>query len=229
VSFEIARFGPENFTVEEVFVAFDKEQLNSAEKQFILNLRPALNRTSGGAGTPRTLSPEECKKRSDDAKARWANPEWRQKTITSIREAAQTDAFKERAKTLNADKRGSSARWGGHVKKIKTPVDRSELARMQWQDAEIRQARVEGLKRALAKPEVRERLSKAATGRAQSKSAIQKIAQSKWKPIYCKELEVTFLCQKYAAEYLGVLKTSVANAVKSKGRVRNTYTLARVA
>lgn len=229
ISFEIANFGPESFLVEEVFVAFDKEQLNSAEKQFILDIKPSLNRTSGGAGSSRSLSPEECKKRSDAAKARWANPEWRQKTVESIKAAAQTDAFRERGRSLNADKKGSIARWGNHVKKVRTPVDKSELTRLQWKDEKIRQARIEGLKRALANPEAKERHRRASTGRKQSSSVIEKIARAKWKPIYCKELEVTFLCQKYAAEFLGVLGTSVSNAVKSKGKVRNTYTLARVA
>lgn len=229
ISLEIAKFGSNSFTVEEVFVAFDKEQLNAAEKQFILDIKPALNRTSGGAGTSRSLSQGECKKRSDAAKARWSNPEWRQKTVESIKVAAQTDAFRERGKTLNADKKGSIARWGNHVKKVKVPVNKSDLTRQQWQDPRIRQARIDGLKRVLAKQEVRERISKASTGRKQTRSVVEKIARAKWKPIYCKELEVTFLCQKYAAEFLGVLGTSVSNAVKSKGKVRNTYTLARVA
>jgi ribosomal protein L22 len=35
--------------------------------------------------------------------------------------------------------------------------------------------------------------------------------------------------QKAAAEFLGVLKTSVANAIKQKGRVAGKYTLEKVA
>lgn len=54
-------------------------------------------------------------------------------------------------------------------------------------------------------------------------------AQAKWKPVYCPELQCSFLSQKAAAEFLGVLKTSVANAIKQKGRVAGKYTLEKVA
>ena len=43
------------------------------------------------------------------------------------------------------------------------------------------------------------------------------------------ELGISFLSGKHAAKYLGVLKTSVANAVKSKGKVLRKYTLVMVA
>lgn len=54
-------------------------------------------------------------------------------------------------------------------------------------------------------------------------------AQAKWKPVYCPELQCSFPSQKAAAEFLGVLKTSVANAIKQKGRVAGKYTLEKVA
>jgi hypothetical protein len=55
-----------------------------------------------------------------------------------------------------------------------------------------------------------------------------KIALAKRKPVYCPELQCSFLSQNAAAEYLGVLKTSVSNAVKQKGKVGHRYTLERV-
>jgi len=61
-----------------------------------------------------------------------------------------------------------------------------------------------------------------------SSSAIYKSAKTKWKPIFCKELNITFLSQKAAAEYIGSLVTSVANAIKNEGKVQNKYTLVRV-
>jgi ribosomal protein L22 len=56
---------------------------------------------------------------------------------------------------------------------------------------------------------------------------------NRYGPIYivtntAHQLQCSFLSQKAAAEFLGVLTTSVANAVKQKGRVRNMYTLEKV-
>jgi group I intron endonuclease len=76
-------------------------------------------------------------------------------------------------------------------------------------------------------PAFRAKLSAAHLGRKWPRSAVDKTARSKWKPVYCKELEVSFLSQKYAAEHLNVLTTSVSNAIKNKGKVANV-TLIRV-
>ena len=73
----------------------------------------------------------------------------------------------------------------------------------------------------------REKLSKARIGYKTAKLAIDKMAKTKWKPVYCKELEVSFLNQKYAAEQLGVVKSAITQAIKNKGKVANV-TLVRV-
>jgi group I intron endonuclease len=86
-----------------------------------------------------------------------------------------------------------------------------------------------GIKKSLASPEARERLRKARLGYKQTKEAIQKTAISKWKPVYCKEIEVSFLNQKYAAEYLGYARSTVTEALKRKGIVDKKFTLVRVA
>ncbi len=54
-------------------------------------------------------------------------------------------------------------------------------------------------------------------------------AKSKHKPVTCQELGISFLAQKYAAEYLGVRNTTVCNALQRKGKVSGRYTLVRVA
>jgi hypothetical protein len=65
-------------------------------------------------------------------------------------------------------------------------------------------------------------------GRKMPVSAIVASAEAKWKAVFCPELKVSFLCQKFAAEYLSVPKATVSMAVKSKGKVLKEYTLIRV-
>ena len=54
-------------------------------------------------------------------------------------------------------------------------------------------------------------------------------ARAKWQPVYCPELQCSFVSQKAAAEYLGVLATSITNAIKRQGKVAHAYTLIKVA
>jgi group I intron endonuclease len=53
-------------------------------------------------------------------------------------------------------------------------------------------------------------------------------AKLKWKPVYCPQIQCSFLSRKFAAEYLSVLKTSISNAIKQKGMVANMYTMESV-
>ena len=78
-------------------------------------------------------------------------------------------------------------------------------------------------------PEVRAKMRDVKLGVKYSKESIDKTARSKWKPVYCKELEVSFLNQKFAAEYLGFAKSTITEALKRKGKVANKFTLNRVA
>jgi len=109
----------------------------------------------------------------------------------------------------------SPRRWEGHVKKIKPPsVPRSLLRSAEWKNPDIRKKRIDGQRLAASLPEVKAKQSAASTGRKQTKDTVEKVARSKWKPLYCPEIQTTFLYGKYAAEYFGVLTTSVCNAVK---------------
>lgn len=74
----------------------------------------------------------------------------------------------------------------------------------------------------------RKKLSQARIGYKTAKSAAYKTAKAKWKPVYCKELEVSFLNQKYAGEYLGYAKSTITESLKRKGKVDNKFTLVRV-
>lgn len=189
----LVTYGKEAFQVEEVFSAFDARALNEMEVLFISNLNPGYNSTRGGKGLrPITVSEETKRKRSDAAKARWANAEWREKTVESIKAAGQTDEAKARGKVLAA--LGSMARWANHNKK------------------EPKQCRVK-----LPKQKCDPSIGKA------------RMIRSKWKPVYCPELQCSFLSQKAAAEYLGVVRTSITNAVKQEGKVKRMFTLMKVA
>jgi group I intron endonuclease len=121
-------------------------------------------------------------------------------------------------------------RWAGHVKKVKPiPASRSQLRTEEWANPEIREKRIAGLRAANKRPEVIERHRNSLIGRVMPKSAVQKSASAKWKPVFCKELQCTFLSQKHCAEFLGVLTTSVNNAIKNKGKVSGKFTLEKVA
>jgi hypothetical protein len=225
----LTAFGRDAFQVAEVFIAFDADALNAAEIALIAELQPAYNATRGGKGLrPITVSEETRRKRSDAAKARWANPQWKAKTVVSIQRAAQTLEAKDRGRSIA--RKGNAARWANHVKATPAPArSLSDGIKLSWQDPMVRASRIEGARAAAQRPENRQRRSDAARGRKHSADTVAKMARTKWKPVYCRELQCSFLSQKAAAEYLGVLKTSVANAVKQKGKVARMYTLEMVA
>jgi group I intron endonuclease len=225
----LTAFGRDAFQVAEVFIAFDADALNAAEIALIAELQPAYNATRGGKGLrPITVSEETRRKRSDAAKARWANPQWKAKTVVSIQRAAQTLEAKDRGRSIAC--KGNAARWANHVKATPAPArSLSDGIKLSWQDPMVRASRIEGARAAAQRPENRQRRSDAARGRKHSADTVAKMARTKWKPVYCRELQCSFLSQKAAAEYLGVLKTSVANAVKQKGKVARMYTLEMVA
>jgi group I intron endonuclease len=222
-------FGRDAFQVTEIFVAFDADALNAAEIELIAELNPAYNSTRGGKGLrPIIVSEETKRKRSEAAKARWANPEWKAKTIESLKLASQTPDAIARGKALREYK-GVEKRWAGHVKKKKLVGNRSSAISASWKIPAVRQKRIEGLIAASANPDAHAKRVAASTGRVMPKSSVEKSARSKWKPLYCPEIQTTFLCGKYAAEYFGVLNTSVSNAVKQKGRLLRKYSLEMVA
>ena len=225
----IIEFGKDAFKVDEIFVAFDAEALNFAEISVIADLQPAYNSSRGGKGLrPIVVSDSTRAKRSEAAKARWANPDWKAKTVQALQAAAQTPEASARGKALRVHK-GSEKRWAGHIKKERVVCNQAEKVRKSWEDPQIRQKRIDGLKLAFSTPEAKAKRIAASTGRLMSAQAIEKSARSKWKPLYCPEIKTTFLCGKYAAEYFGVLHTSISNAVKQKGKLLRKYSLEMVA
>jgi group I intron endonuclease len=127
---------------------------------------------------------------------------------------------------------GLANRWKNHIKtspKPKSIIDRAELTKNMWANPSMRGKLITSLKKAQQDPVIKERKRLASLGRVMPKDSVKKTAQAKWRPLYCKELQITFLCGKYAAEYLGVLRTSICNAVKNKGKVsENQYTFEKV-
>ena len=234
VSHNIAKYGKDAFDVREMFVAFDKAALNSAEKALIATFKPILNATSGGAGSPRKVSAEECAARSEAAKRRWADAEWKAKTVESLKRAVRPAVPYEVLRQRGL--RVSSQRWEGHIKKTRVAngteartAQRAELTTQTWQSPEIRAKRIEGLRQANTRPEVKAKRALASMGRIMPRASVEKAARAKWKPVYCPELQISFLSQKHAAEFLGVLKTTVNNAIKQKGKVQRKFTLEMVA
>jgi group I intron endonuclease len=229
INYAIHKYGFENFIFEEIYVAFDRHALNDAEKTFIAELCPAYNMTRGGAGRPTTTSIEQRQKMSENAKRRWANPEWRAKTVASIRAVSATEKFKEVCRDRLRGRNLAAVRWASHVKKVVDKKDLAQSIKQSWNDPEIRKRRVDGLKLAMQDPEVIAKKRKASIGRVQSDETIQKIAQSKHKRIFCKEMDFVFFSQKDAATYFNVRRSAITESIKRKGKVRKEYTLVRVA
>lgn len=226
----ILAFGKEAFVVEEVYVAFDEDALNVAEMKFISELHPSYNATAGGKGMRKAVISDATKKlRADAARLRWSNPEWKAKTLKSSAAARNTpDAIAQRA-AMNAC-RPPKKKWvKPPVVNRRTPQEKAAALAASWADPIVRQKRIDGQRKAFSTPEVRARLSAALTGRVMPRTAVEKSARAKWKPLYCPEIQVSFLCGKFTAEYFGVLRTSVANAVKQKGKLLRKYSLEMVA
>ena len=226
----IAEYGFENFMFAEVAVAFDRAALNEIECAVITDLAPAYNITKGGSGRRGPTSETTRTKRSEAARQRWADPEWRARTIASIQKAAAEGKFDASGARVGALGLGGRARWAGHTKKIKMRGDRSEKLRQSWQNPQTREARLVGLRAANLREEVIARRSAAARNRVYKMPAetVLRVAASKHKPVTCSELGVSFLSQGYAAEHLGVSKSAISQALKLKGKVGGGYTLVRV-
>ena len=228
--FQIAltKFGQDAFDVNEMFVAFDAESLNQAEISLIAELQPAYNASKGGKGLrPVAVTEETKRKRSEAAKLRWANPDWRAKTMQSIQLAGQTPEAAARGKKVAAI--GNAARWANHEKQEPVKKDKASSIRASWQNCVVRQRRIDGLKAALTKPEVLAKYRSASTGRKHTDSVKIAIARRKRKPVYCHELQCSFLSQNDAAEFFGVAHSAVVQAIKQKGKVGRKFTLVRVA
>ena len=80
----------------------------------------------------------------------------------------------------------------------------------------------------LQDPTIRAKWVQAQIGRKHPKEEVLRTAIAKWKPVFCKELSVSFLNQKYASEYLGFAKSTITEAIKRKGKVADKFTLIRV-
>jgi group I intron endonuclease len=229
INHAINTYGFESFTFEEVFVAFDKCALDAVERLFIKTLQPEYNMTAGGSGAAaRKTSAEECLRRSVSAKARWGNPIWRESTTRAIQAACQTPESVARGRIVGT-MFGGKSRWAGHVKQIKLPKVRGEGMALAWKDPTTRAKMIAGLAVANRKPEVSAKRSLSAVGRRLSIALVEKITRAKWKPVFCKEIQVSFLSQKHAAEYLGVRTSTIAESIKRRGKVGGQYTLVRVA
>lgn len=223
----IIKYGPEVFKFAEVFSAHSSAALNEVEIALIAEISPTYNTTKGGSGHRGVIpSAEVCKGRSERLKRQWADPAWRAKQVAKLAEISKTPEAKERGKKLAELRRTMLLSRGPKNKPPKK--DRSEGIRKSWGIPEVRAARIAGLRRALQNPDVVARRRKAALGRQMKNSSVEKSARAKWKPVYCPELQCSFLSQKAAADFLGVLRTSVTNAVKQKGRVAGKYTLEKV-
>lgn len=166
-------------------------------------------------------------------------------------DAAEVAFIAELAPAYNITKGGAGHR--GVVPSVEVCRARSERLKQQWANPVWRAGQLEKLKAMAATLEASERGKKVAAignaarwaGHVKQEKPVPRVRQSKVrrdpligrmlsakakrKPVYCPELQCSFLSQTMAAEYLGVLRTSVTNAVKQKGKVKHAFTLEKVA
>jgi hypothetical protein len=217
-----------NFNFEVVASAPTRESLNVTEKTIIAQYTPIYNSTCGGAGRSRVVSDAERTRLSEAAKKRWASPVWREMTIASIRRATSGDRYVDYGRKVGKTGAGAKARWANHSKIEKQPKDRSASIAASWLNPEIRAKRTAGSIEASKRPEVIKCRRAASTGRKLSLSAIAASAKAKWKPVYCPELQISFLSRNAAAQYIGVGKSTVSEAMRHNRKIAGTFTLREV-
>jgi group I intron endonuclease len=238
INYAIAEFGAAAFSVVEVYVAFDKAALDAAERAFIFELQPEYNMTSGGAGMPGVETPTSVRaKRSEAARARWQNLEWRVKTVASIKAASQTEAAKARGRAM-AKFEGSKIRWRGHVKReIPVKQSRAEATASSWADPAARQRRLAAHRAAVTTPEHRRKMAQVAFARGLHTAALlEEMREKRWQGkttrVYCPEVQITFLSSAYAAEFFNVVPSTISNALTSGAKIGRKhglkYTVMRV-
>lgn len=135
----IQKHGENAFVVQEIFVAFDDVALCDAEVQLIAEYAPAYNSSLGGAGLrQKEFSDAYRKARSDAAKARWANPEWKAKTVAALKGSHNTIASRSHTKALAEMRTGAKASEetkirisaSGKLRNAHLVAENSEKARM---------------------------------------------------------------------------------------------------
>lgn len=224
----IIQYGEESIKFEEIYAAFDSKELDAAEMNYIDWLKPAYNKTKGGAGHRGVICSDRLKKaRSAKMTELWSNPEWKALQVAKLKVAGQSEEAKERGRKASAI--SAAVRLAKCEKKEKAIKCRSTSIKNSWKDESIRTKRINGLNKYLQTQEGKLKRSLASAGRKHSQSTKDKISRSKLKPVYCHQLECCFISQKDAADFLGVLKSSVNNAIRQKGKVLRKYTFEMVA
>lgn len=219
--------GPDAFTFKEIFVAYDRAALNWAEELLIEKIAPELNATRGGAGSKGRRPADEAARlrRSETSKRFWRDPATRERIVTALREAGKSDRAKAQGRKLALSKLGPNKRWAGHTKRVPVRVDRGESTRLSWQRPDVRERRMVGLLAAAAKPERRAAIRARLLGRVMRRSSVEKAARAKWIPLFCPELQCSFLSGRHAASFLSACPSSVSQAVSAGYRVQRKYTL----
>lgn len=224
----ISVYGYAAFFFEVLVSANGAEELNAAEKQIISQYFPEYNATCGGAGRPRVVSAEERAAISFKAKVRWADPVWREATIASMRKFASDGRYVDYGRRVGKTGVGAKARWANYTKVEKQPKNRSASIAASWDNPAVRARRIAGLVGANKRPEVQVKRSTASTGRKSSPQAIAASAKAKWRPVYCPELQISFLSRSAASAYIGVGRSAISEAIRRGRKVAGRYTLQEV-
>lgn len=126
---------------------------------------------------------------------------------------------------LGANENLAHRRWIGHTRKVRQRADRSAVIKQSWQNPTHRASRIAGLRATLESPEVRARYKEASTGRRHSAETKAAIAGKKYKRVFCPTLGITFFSGIAAAEFFGVCRGAVSNAIRLGAKIAGKYEL----
>ena len=198
----IAKHGTDVFSVEAVASCLSVECAGDVERAVIQRLRPVYNQTNGGEITSgRRLTVETVEKMRAKAIGRKSTPE-------------QNAANRER----------TAERWQQDASFRKTALAALSRGRVNVDQQKRITAAAKSARERVWTVESRAKLSASRMGRVHSREVIERIRQSKKKPVECIELKTVFDSASEAAEGTGVSVTSVSRVCLGAMRSANGLT-----
>lgn len=183
ISAAIAKYGAGNFQIEQLAVCVTREELNAEEVRQIALLGTrtprGYNCTKGGEGTAGiTRSQDYLAKKSEEAKRRWADPEWRAANIAKMK---GRKASPERRKQISEFMKARHASGAcAHLNKPRTKEQNEAMGqriKSSWANPDFR-AKMQNRRTAEYTPELREKMSQRAKKRQSSPEYRAKMAAS---------------------------------------------------
>lgn len=219
-------YGKDSFKLDIIHWCDDKKDANELETFLIEeceSINKGYNITPGGYGTGAgEQNPFYGKSHSLEAKIRHSNlmkgrvvsKETREKLRVASSNRIMTEETKDKLR----------ARPKSEYCSQQTAI--SNKLRV-WTDASKEKLRLHNLGKS-ASDEAKLKIGIANSTRVWSSNSKLKVSQSKWKPVFCKELNVTFISYTHAASYFNVNPKYIGTVVRNNTRLKGVYALSKV-